>query len=172
MVAPSPLLARILGAVITSAPFFWASPRMIIWAWPLSNNPVMERMPGATFVAWVLRVGLLMMASILFRVLAKSPERSPAVAILETSEAPGSKFGLPRSLMLRVTPLPVEPPERIPLEPLPPRSKGLMIQSKPSSSVFSWDISINFVMMRTCRGPAWRMTSTSCSMRSRLLRVL
>ena len=46
------------------------------------------------------------------------------------------------------------------------KPKGPMIQSKPSSSVFSWLISTNLVVILTCFGSPLIMLSTSCSILS------
>ena len=84
MVAFWPGRAVTLGAVMMSAPFFWARPRMIIWNWPSLNRPVSDRMPGATFAFCELRLGLLRIESIQLRVSAASPERRLPVAMFDT----------------------------------------------------------------------------------------
>ena len=171
IVAFWPERAVIEGAVIRSVPFFWERPRIITCISASPKIPVRPRMPGATLTACAVLPGLLRIASMLLRVTAWSPLRSPLVTMFETwaSAAPTPGIAVPptglmKSAPTRAPPLPMVPP--VPKTLFAERPKGLTIQSNPSSSLFSWLISTNFVVILTCFGWPTEEASMSCSILS------
>ena len=78
-----------------------------------------------------------------------------------------------KSAPVRTCPLPwVPPPAKSSSEITPPRPKGVTIQSKLSSSEFSWETSTNLVVILIILGVPPRISSTSWSTRSRFCGVL
>ncbi len=164
MVAFCPERAVTEGAVIRSTPFFCESPRMITCTCPSEKRPVRPRMPGAALAFCALRFGLFKIASMLLRSIALSPLRKPPVTILVTFPPviPGIA-GFAKAAAVLIGPFPSVPPAA---NTSPPTPKGETIQSKPSSSLFSWEISTNFVVIFTCFGCWPANASTSCSILS------